>query len=288
MKRLMVALMLVSGSVAYAAGQAKVAVLPFDAAGPADKGWIAKAVQKNLMAELSRVNSVQPVAGTVSAADQDAALKAATEAGADFVVFGTYQVVEADLRLTGQVVEVATKKSVAGLKSTGSLRDLFGLEDVIANQVKRALPQPAAEAKVEMLQQPKAAEQPPMLEPNGPIVMDPNERLRAVEQGLDWAIERLKYAPAYEYDRPYYYGSYFSGSYYPYYSYPIYYYPVFIPRHHHHHGNGNWGSGGWNGSWNGGNWSGNVSVGTSPFTGNRNVMGNYANFGRMVAQPVRR
>src|SRR3954469_20460942 len=160
MKRMIVALMLVMGTAAYGAGPAKVLVLPFDAAGPAEKGWIAKAVQKNLLAELSRLNSVQPLNGTVAAADQDAAVKAAGDAGADFVVFGTYQVVESDLRLTGQVVDVSKKQSVAGLKSTGSLRDLFGLEDVVANQVKRALPQPVAVAEVEMLQQPKPAPPP--------------------------------------------------------------------------------------------------------------------------------
>ena len=109
MKRMIIALTLMLGATAaHGAGPAKVLVLPFDAAGPTEKGWIAKAVQKNLVAELSRLNSVQPVNGAVAAADQDAALKAAGEAGADFVVFGTYQVVEsATVRVVDGEVTVA-------------------------------------------------------------------------------------------------------------------------------------------------------------------------------------
>ncbi len=100
-------------------------LLPFDSAGQAEKAWIAKAVQQNLLAELGRVNSVAAEVGAVPAVDVAGALKLAEASGAQFVVFGSYQVVDADLRITGQVVDVAGKKAVAGLKATGTQRDLF-------------------------------------------------------------------------------------------------------------------------------------------------------------------
>lgn len=281
MKCVISILTLAWGVAVYGAPPAKVLVLPFDVAGPTEKPWIAKAVQQNLMAELSRLNSVQPVTGATAAKDQDAALKAAQEAGADFVVQGTYQAVDSDLRLTGQVLDVAKKQAVAGLKSTGSLRDLFGLEDVIASQVKRALPQPVAEAKPEMLQQPKP--EAPVLEPNGPIVMDPGSRLREIENRLDQAIDRLKYAPPYEYERPYYYSSYpyYYGSYY---SYPIYTFPICRPSHGHgghgHHGGRPGGGGTIGRSPIGGPNQGVVGRSAGSRAGTA-VMGNYANFGRM-------
>ena len=160
MKRLLTAtLVLMLGTPALAAAPARVLVLPFDAVGDSAKPWIAKALQQNLSAELSRLSSVQHLTGEHPAADVDAAVKAAADAKADYVVFGSYQTVENDLRLTGQVVDVAKKEPVAGLKATGSMRDLFGLEDVIANQVKRSLPQPVAQAGPDMLQQPPAGGQ---------------------------------------------------------------------------------------------------------------------------------
>src|SRR5689334_16931398 len=168
MKRLTFIVLMLMGTFAWAGAPARVLLLPFDSVGPIEKDWVAKALQQNLVAELARVNSVQAVTGERPASGVDAALKAAGDAKADYVVFGSYQSVDGDLRMTGQVIEVSKRQAVAGLKSTGSQRDLFGMEDVIANQIKRALPQPVAEAKPEMLQQPPAA--PPVIQPNGPVV----------------------------------------------------------------------------------------------------------------------
>src|SRR3954468_6883354 len=105
MKRIALLLLMSLGSTLYAA-PAKVLLLPFDSAGPAEKQWVAKALQQNLLAELSRVNSVEPVVCTQVANNLDAALKAAADAKADYVIFGSYQAVDADLRMTGQVVDV--------------------------------------------------------------------------------------------------------------------------------------------------------------------------------------
>jgi len=230
---------------------AKVLVLPFESIGPEPKEWIARALTQNLMAELARVQSVEPVAGTAPPTDQEAAVRVAQATGARFVVFGSYQAVESELRITGQVVDVETKQAVAGLKATGTLRDLFGLEDTIASQVKRALPQaqpqaPAAKG-AEMLEHPRPAEAgagapaapavplpPPAIAPRGPVEIG-----RAADElvdEMDRAIERIRYRNTWEdeyydnrrYRRPYY-GDYGYG--YSNYGYPIYYYPgnVFIP-----------------------------------------------------------
>jgi TolB-like protein len=281
MKRLVASLIMLMGSTAFAAGPAKVLLLPFDSAGPAEKQWVAKALQQNLLAELSRVNSVEPIIGATVADTMDAALKAAVDAKADYVIFGSYQAVDADLRMTGQVVDVARKQAVAGLKTTGTQRDLFGMEDAIANQVRRALPQPVAVAQPEMLQQPPA--QPlPVVPPAPPV--DVNAQARELEAQIDRAIDRLRYSTDSIGDN-YYDNSYYSGYYYPYSSYPVYAYPVFIHhRHDHDHGHSGLTV---SGSFHNGNFSGSFSNGGSFGRTVSTPMGNYNNFGRMSMQTRR-
>ena len=234
--------LLAIGSAAMA--QDKVLVLPFEAVGPeqGQKGWVARALQQSLMAELSRVGSVKPVSGTATPGDLEMAMRVAQASEARYVIFGSYQAVDSDLRITGQVVDVSTKQSVAGLKATGTLRDLFGLEDTIAAQVKRALPgaamqPPAPAAAAEMLVQPRPADAPPAVAPRGPVEM--GRAARAADELADEmgrAIERIRFRNNLEderyYDRPYRYRNYGYGyGGYPYYGYPVYYYPgnVVVP-----------------------------------------------------------
>ncbi len=276
MKRLLAVFVLLMGTTAYAAAPAKVLTLPFDAVGDSAKPWIAKAVQQNLQAELSRFSSVTPVAGDTPISEVSVAVRLGEGAHADYVVFGSYQVVEGDLRLTGHVVDVAKKESIAGLKATGTQRDLFGLEDVIANQVKRSLPQPVA-VQTEMLKQP--VEPPPDAEPPAPEVAA-NERARQLEQEIDRALDRLKYStpnyPPYDY-YPTNYG-YYSGLYQPfvYYTYPSF--PRRFPIHHH---------GGYRGSGGGGQtWTNYSAYGPNIKVGGGVGYGvprgsNYVNYGRM-------
>ncbi len=282
MKRFVVLGMMLIASGAYAAAPAKVLLLPFDSVGPAEKQWVAKALQQNLLAELSRVNSVEPVVGTKVVDSIEAALKAAADAKADYVIFGSYQAVDADLRMTGQVVDVSKKQAVAGLKSTGTQRDLFGMEDIIANQVKRSLPQPVAAAQPEMLQQPPA--QPaPVIQPAPPV--DVNAQALELEAQIDRAIDRLRYSS----DEVYYPNDnyFYSGIYTPYYGYPIYGYPGRI-RHHHQYYNSGFGI---SGSYHNGNFSGSFNTGGFQTGGsslgrnyNVSTTANYANFGRMTMQ----
>ena len=76
------AILSLGGTAALAGAPAKVLLLPFDSAGEAEKAWVASAVQQNLVAELSRVNSVTPVTAAGVAKDQESALKAAQDAKA--------------------------------------------------------------------------------------------------------------------------------------------------------------------------------------------------------------
>jgi TolB-like protein len=277
MKRLTFIVLMLMGTFAWANAPAKVLLLPFESVGPVEKDWVAKALQQNLVAELARVNSVQAVTGDHPASAMDAALKAAGEANADYVVFGSYQSVDGDLRMTGQVIDVSKKQAVAGLKTTGSQRDLFGMEDVIAHQIKRALPQPVAEAHPEMLQQPPAA--PPAIEPNGPVVInDANLRAQELQDQIDRAIDRIRYAPPDYYD---YYPS--SYGYYPYYS-SVYYVPVFGGhRHHDHH---TWGGGtSISGSYHSEHFNGNFRIGGGSGGHNHAApTGNFVSSGRNFVQ----
>jgi TolB-like protein len=275
MKRLILLPLLLMGTIAWAAAPAKVLLIPFDSVGPAEKQWVAKALQQNLLAELSRVNSVQVVTQERAVSEMEAALKAASAVSADYVVFGSYQAVDGDLRLTGQVLDVGKKQAIAGLKSTGAQRDLFGMEDVISNQVRRALPQPVVEAKPEMLQQPPAA--PPAIEESGPVVMDANRRAQELRDEVDRAIDRLRYSDSYA-DDYYYPPTYYSSYYVPY--YPIYYFPLSHGfRHHHHYYPG----GSISGSYHGQHFSGNFRVGGGSFSHGGGVrpapVGNYVRSG---------
>jgi TolB-like protein len=294
MSRLFAAFVLVSAaSFAHAAAPAKVLLLPFDSVGPADKAWVAKAIQQNLVAELGRVNSVQAVTADQPAKDLDAALKVASGAAADFVVFGAFQAVDGDLRITGQVIDVAKKQTVAGLKATGPQRDLFGMEDTIAAQLKKALPAAVEVAGPEMLKQPVAPQPPadapiPGLDQRDPLPI--NQRAKQLEDEIDRAIQRLRNAPAFggpDYYPPQNY--FYSGVYSPYYyGYPIYY---TYGNHCYYPCYNKGGGASFSGNFRGNNVAGGFAVGGASggfVTGIRPQTANYANFGRMSVQPTRR
>lgn len=122
---------------------APVLVLPFAPPAAAQYQWIGRGVQQDLLADLTpHVNG--PVAAPDDAApasDSASALQAGRNRRASIVVFGSAQSVGDQLRLTGQVVDVASGKPLAGLKATGTVPSIFRLEDALAAQVIRAVPQ---------------------------------------------------------------------------------------------------------------------------------------------------
>lgn len=122
---------------------ATVFVLPFTPPAPPQYQWIGRGVQQDMLADLTPHvrGSVAAPGDAAPAADSPPALQAARTRGASIVVFGSAQAIGDELRLTGQVVDVTSGKPLAGLKATGTVQSVFRLEDEIAAQVIRALPE---------------------------------------------------------------------------------------------------------------------------------------------------
>lgn len=121
-------------------GPPRVMVLPFEeiSANPS-QGWIGQAISQSIVAELSQLRMIAPAAGDRQTSVADRALAAAQAGGADYVVLGGYQLLDPQLRITGQVIAVDSGEVIGGLKATGTVRDLFGMQDSLAAQTKRIL-----------------------------------------------------------------------------------------------------------------------------------------------------
>jgi TolB-like protein len=148
----------VAGATATTAPSATVAgdvlVAPFKPLGDAGPDWVAKAVQENLVTDLSAAR-FHPATAEKAFDDNTAAVNAGRVASARFVVVGTIQPGDGLLRFTGQILNVNTGQSVAGITATGSVRDLFALEDSLSQQAIRAI---ATQATPVAQQQPGAAQ----------------------------------------------------------------------------------------------------------------------------------
>src|SRR5688572_12985329 len=170
---LLAVLTIASGS--RAADAPKVLVAPFTEISDGPKReWISRAIQQALVAELARVPLVSPMNAKVEvkADDAQAAAAAAKDAGAAFAVFGAYQLVEQELRVTGQVLDAGSGAVLGGIKATGNLRDLFGVEDIVAAQVKRALT-----SKLAPTTQPaEPLAERTTIEPSGPVRAEREQR----------------------------------------------------------------------------------------------------------------
>lgn len=118
-----------------------VLVLPFASLNDdAQREWISRAIQQNFVAELGDVNAVRLIAPASAPknappVDLQGALQAARDARATLVVFGNYQVVDQDVRVTGQVVDGQSGQIVGNVKATGRMAELFAIEDSLADQV---------------------------------------------------------------------------------------------------------------------------------------------------------
>ncbi len=99
--------------------------------------WAGTGVQQNLVTDLAR-GHLRPVAATGSVAD---ARSAAKDAGARYLITGTYQSADDMLRFTGQIIEVASGTVIGGLSATGADRDLFSMEDALSGQAIKQLNQ---------------------------------------------------------------------------------------------------------------------------------------------------
>lgn len=130
--------------------QASILILPFAAPAGAADAWIGAAVQQDLLTELTQGTRVRVAAPSGAVAiDAKSAVQAAHDSGAAIVVFGQAQTAGSDLRLTGQVLAVATGSPLGALKVTGPSSDLFHMEDALAVQVFSALPRSLLKPEVQ-------------------------------------------------------------------------------------------------------------------------------------------
>jgi len=230
------------------AASPKVLVAVFQNAGEGGAyGWIGGALQEDLMAQVAKSGTFAPAAygKPLGAADAAAAMQAGRDNGAAIVIFGSYQVVADQVRVTGQLGDVPSNRVVAVLQGTGPLRDLFKIEDALGDQLRQQLPQPLNTSVPTVTY--GTPNQPYVPEPAAPVVPPP--------------------APDYTYTTPY--SPYYTPDYYyPDYGYAYPYYPyyyggfIFTNRGFHHHeffhhdgfhGGGGWhGGGGGRGGWSGG------------------------------------
>ena len=120
--------------------QRKILILPFVAVNKNDsEPWLGRSVQQSLVADLTMVAPDRATSTDTEVTDTESALAAGRKADAGYVVAGAFTTVGRDLRLTGQVLDVQSGRAVGGLKATGSVDDIFQLEDGLARQIKARL-----------------------------------------------------------------------------------------------------------------------------------------------------
>jgi TolB-like protein len=121
--------------------RARVLVLAFDALAHDrdDAGSIADVMQRSLVVDLGRSRDIHPSGAREVAPDREAALAQGRAAGAAFAVWGNVQMAEGRLRVTGEIVDINRAEAVDHFRLTGTLRDLFELQDDLAERIARKL-----------------------------------------------------------------------------------------------------------------------------------------------------
>ena len=117
-----------------------VAVLPFDVQGESGREWLGKAMQEGLATGLQSGSNISGiiVAG-LPPADAAAAIDMAKSTGADAVIFGSIQIIDDQIRVTGQIISIATSQPLGTLRSDGAKQELFNIEDLLSSRVQRIL-----------------------------------------------------------------------------------------------------------------------------------------------------
>src|SRR5437773_1336451 len=107
--------------------------------------WIGQAIAENFQADLAKAGFAIATAvpdrpgQNLAIADANEAHRIATNSKAEVVIFGSYQFVDPDLRVTGQILDVPSAQLVGALKASATFRQLFTLEDDLADQARKAL-----------------------------------------------------------------------------------------------------------------------------------------------------
>jgi len=148
----------------------KILVLPFTGLNPSEyQAWLGRSIQQSLVADLTLAAPTRVSSADTEAKDAPSAIDAGRKAGARYVVFGSFATADHDLRLTGQVLDVSTGQSVAPLKATGDVHDVFHLEDQIAAEIR----QPLALGPVPGAQEPAAIANGPYPAPTTGVTAQP-------------------------------------------------------------------------------------------------------------------
>jgi TolB-like protein len=196
-----------------------VLVLPFARLSPStDDAWIGPAVQGSLLSDLarSRAFTVHPDSATSAAvSDEAAAVRSARSAGARYVVVGSYQVVDHDVRFLGGLLDAESERRIGSLKSTGPLSELFALQDVMGRQLERQLSGALGTAA--------ASEPAPLIEVrdplragNAPVTFKGIEPSVAVDRNATEGTRRYYFGATSAYDGYYVRPSYFPRHAHPY------------------------------------------------------------------------
>jgi TolB-like protein len=114
--------------------QIAIAVKPFAVLGDGSRAWVGKALQEGVVSDLEQ-RGYQAVDGS---------------APADFVVTGSVQIIDDQLRIAGRISTGADDKTVGRFHSDGNLRDLFSIEDSLSSKADRLMipPKPVAAGAV--------------------------------------------------------------------------------------------------------------------------------------------
>ena len=187
-------------------------VLPV--AAPAGKyEWVGRAIQQDMAVDLTRMTRARVISPSgPPARDASEALRAARDAGAQYVVHALAQISGDQLRVSGQLSEVSSGKVFSPIQATAPLDDLFPLEDALAVQVARGLPASLAVNLPAPQTQPSApAQGSPVAAVSGPpewvSVQTPAPSYYAASGG--GAYYAYPYPYAY-YGYPYYYGGFWA------------------------------------------------------------------------------
>jgi TolB-like protein len=249
-------------------------VFPFEIAPGSTAQWIGRGAQEDLITDLTQATHAQVKSPSepFPARDAATALKQAHDLNATIVIFGQAQVVDLNVRLTGQVLDVASEKLLGAIKVTGPLSELFPLEDTLAREVFAALPQDLLKPGVlQYLRDTSGPMQPPADAPTDPIQVGPIApfipSVNVASPGpIVYEPEAVPYGPAVQpsypslgWNDPYGFGPYaglYAGWWIPPGTIVVISNPTSSGHHRdsHHEGGGHG-----HGRWDGGNWNGNGS-----------------------------
>jgi TolB-like protein len=142
------------------ADQPAVLVLPLESIATEsehDADAVTRAINRSVSVNLSRARDMRVIEGKEPAPDRDTALDLGRVNQAGLVVWGNVQYAAGRVRIDSEVLGVEKRETIGHFKLTGTLPELFELEDELAEKLRRHLApakktdeQPAADAPPEV------------------------------------------------------------------------------------------------------------------------------------------